>query len=96
MPQFIIQAKDFTDEDALNRRLKARQLHLERMKEEKRKQVFVVGGALLSDESKMIGSVIILSLPDKQSVHQWIAEDPYIKNKVWDEITITPFAVADV
>lgn len=96
MPQFIIQAKDYTDEDALKRRLAARSAHLERMKEEKRKGVFIIGGALLNNDSTMIGSVIILSLPDEASVQQWIRQDVYITQKVWNEVTVTPFRVADV
>lgn len=96
MSQFIIQAKDYKDEDALNRRLAARPFHLERMKEEKAKSIFVIGGALLSEDGKMIGSVIILSLPDANSVMEWIQKDPYLLQKVWNEITVTPFKVADV
>ncbi len=96
MPQFIIQAKDYTDEESLKRRLAARSAHLERMKEERNKGVFVLGGALLDNNDRMIGSVIILSLPNEESVWQWIRQDVYVTGTVWNEITVNPFRVADV
>ena len=96
MPQFIIQAKDHTDKDALNRRLAARTAHLERMKEERSKGVFIIGGALLNKEEQMIGSVIILSLPDEESVRQWINQDIYVTGNVWNEVEISSFRVADL
>ncbi len=96
MCQFIIQAKDYTDADALKRRMEARPFHLQRMKEEKNKGVFISGGALLNEENKMTGSIIFVSLPDESSVKNWIEQDPYVKYKVWDNISITLFRFADV
>ena len=96
MPQFIIQAKDHTDDNAIDRRLSVRAAHLQRMKEEKSKDIFIIGGALLDNNNKMIGSVIILSLSDEESVQRWIEQDVYFKNNVWNEITVAPFRVADV
>ena len=94
--QFIIEAKDYTDENALQRRLLVREQHLSRMKEEKEKNIFIVGGALLDDKNKMTGSVLILNLPDEETVRNWIANDPYIIHRVWNEISITPFRLAKV
>lgn len=96
MTQFIIHAKDCTDAEAPARRAAARSFHLQRMREEKKKGVFILGGALLDEEERMIGSLIIVALPDKQSVESWIQKDVYVTDKVWNEITITPFRVADV
>ena len=36
MPQFLIKAEDYTDKDALNRRLAIRETHLQTMREEKK------------------------------------------------------------
>jgi len=96
MSQFMMQALDYTDDDALNRRLAVRHLHFIRMKEEKEKGIFISGGAILNSDKKMIGSVIILSLKDKESVASWVQEDPYMKNHVWNEIKILPFQLAEV
>ena len=96
MPQFIIQAKDFTDSEALQRRLSVRETHLARMRQEKEKGIFIIGGALLSAEGNMIGSMILLSLPDEESVWNWIETDVYKTGNVWNEIMVSPFRVAPV
>lgn len=96
MPQFIIIAQDYKDKEALNRRLAARPVHLQRMKVEKEKGTFIIGGAKLNESGNMFGSMLIVDLPNKESVEDWVAEDPYITNKVWETVQITPFRIADV
>ena len=96
MPQFIIIAQDYKDNEALNRRLAARPAHLERMKEEKAKGVFIIGGAKLNEAGNMFGSMLIVDLPNKEDVEAWVAADPYTTNRVWETVEITPFRIADV
>jgi len=96
MPQFIIIAADYKDSEALNRRLAIRPVHLERMKVEKEKGIFIIGGAKLDETGKMFGSMLIVNLPDKEAVSNWLAADPYVTNKVWEHIEITPFRIAEV
>ena len=96
MPQFLVQAKDFTDNEALQRRLAVRETHLARMQQEKEKGIFIIGGALLDTEENMVGSLILLSLPDEDSVWKWIEQDVYKTGKVWNEISVSSFRVAPV
>lgn len=96
MPQFIIIAQDFKDSEALNRRLTVRPIHLERMKVEKAKGVFIMGGAKLNENGNMFGSMLIVDLPDKEAVQAWVAADPYITGNVWETVEITPFKIAEV
>jgi uncharacterized protein YciI len=96
MPRFIIIAQDYKDSEALNRRLAARPAHLERMKEEKAKGVFIIGGARLNEAGNMFGSMLIVDLPNQEEVKEWVAVDPYLTNNVWETVEITPFRIADV
>jgi len=96
MPQFLILADDFKDPDALNRRLAVRTQHLIRMREEKIKGNFIIGGAKLNDLGNMHGSMLVVQLEDEASVKRWIDEDPYITGKVWEHVEILPFKVAEV
>ena len=96
MPQFIILADDYKDENALSRRMAVREDHLARMKEEKDKGNFVIGGARLDDDGKMRGSMLIVNLENEFAVQQWLKVDPYVVGKVWDNIEVRPFKVADV
>jgi uncharacterized protein YciI len=96
MPQFLILADDYKDPDALSRRLSVREAHLQRMREEKVKGSFVIGGAKLNEQGNMHGSMIIVQLENEEAAQQWVNEDPYIKGKVWEKIEILPFRVANV
>jgi len=96
MPQFIIMAQDYKDREALSRRLAARPAHLERMKEEKAKGVFIIGGAKLNEAGNMVGSMLIVDLPNIEAVKEWVTIDPYLTSNVWETVEITPFRIADV
>ncbi len=96
MPQFLILAQDYKDDDALNRRFTVRPAHLQRMKAEKEKGVFIIGGAKLNEKGHMYGSMLIVDLPDIKSASKWVAIDPYMTGDVWENVEIIPFRIADV
>lgn len=91
---FLVRVLDYTDEDAINRRMDVREKHFNRIKEQKKAGVFLFGGAILNEEGKMIGSELCLDLPDEESVWAWIAEDPYTIGKVWEKPEVYPFKMA--
>ncbi len=45
-------------------------------------------------DGAMVGSVVVLDLPDEAAVRAWLAEDPYTQEGVWQDITILPGRVA--
>lgn len=96
MPQFLILADDYKDPDALSRRLSVRENHLQRMREERAKGNFIVGGAKLDEQGNMHGSMLVVQLENEDAVKKWIDEDPYVTGKVWENIEILPFRIADV
>ncbi|MGI4020376.1 MAG: YciI family protein [Janthinobacterium lividum] len=95
MNQYLINALDFTDENALERRMQARPAHLENVKEAKNKGHYLIGGALLNNQKQMIGSAMIVQFETPEALQEWLNNDPYIKGKVWDHIEIKPFKVAE-
>lgn len=95
MKQYLINALDFTDEQALERRMQVRPAHLENVKELKIKGRYFVGGALLNEAGKMIGSAMIVQFETPEALQEWLNNDPYITGKVWDRIEIKPFKVAE-
>jgi len=96
MPQFLILAEDYTDKDALNRRMAIRETHLQRMREEKKEGRFIIGGAKFNDDGNMYGSMLIVNLDNEEAVKEWVNIDPYFTAKVWKHIHINPFKIADV
>jgi uncharacterized protein YciI len=96
MPQFLVLADDYSDDEALNRRMLSREAHLRRMSIEKTEGRFIIGGAKLDEQNKMCGSMLVVELQSRQSVEQWLSADPYVTSKVWEHIEIIPFRVAPV
>jgi uncharacterized protein YciI len=95
MTQYLITAFDGTDNQALDRRMAAREAHLKYMSELKANDNFVVGGAILSDQGQMIGSSVILQFETQAEFDAWYAQDPYIIEGVWQQIDVKLFRVAN-
>jgi hypothetical protein len=96
MNQYLITAYDFTDTDALNRRMAVRPLHLDAARQLRETGNFVLGGAMLNDEGKMIGSVMVLQFETEEQLATWKQNEPYITQKVWETVDIKPFKVANL
>lgn len=96
MNQYLITAYDFTDPDALNRRMAIRPLHLDAARQLRETGNFVLGGAMLNDEGKMIGSVMVLQFETEEQLAAWKQDEPYITQKVWETVDIKPFKVANL
>ena len=94
--QFLIVAFDGTDPDALERRMKARPGHLENVAVLKKRGEFLLGGAILDDQGKMIGSMIVYEFPDRALLDKCLENEPYIINKVWEKIDIRPYRLAHI
>lgn len=89
--EFLVIAMDGTDLQAPARRQAARDDHLAGIGKLKEEGRFVGGGAIMDDDGNMIGSAVILDFPDRESVEKCIADDPYTKGNVWQDVTIRPF-----
>ncbi|MDT3404888.1 YciI family protein [Mucilaginibacter terrae] len=94
MKQYVITAHDFTDAEALQRRINMRPAHLEGVKILKSNNNYVVGGAILNDAEQMIGSVMIVQFETDEQMQKWMNNDPYVTGKVWDKIDVKPFRQA--
>jgi uncharacterized protein YciI len=96
MFQYLILARDGSDVDALDRRMKARPAHFEMAKSLKSHNNFVIGGAMLDPGGKMTGSMMVVQFETEDELLQWMKNEPYINGNVWQNIEVKPFRVADV
>ena len=94
MNQYLVTAYDYTDEGAVDRRMAVRPHHLDAAKEIKAKGNYILGGAILNDEGKMIGSTMILQFETEEELEAWKSAEPYITQKIWESVDIKPFRVA--
>ncbi len=94
--QFLLVAFDGTDPEALERRMKARPEHLEKIAVLKKKSEFLLGGAILDEDEKMIGSMIVYEFPDRAELDKCLEKEPYIIRGVWEKIEIRPYRLAHI
>lgn len=105
--RYIVIAPDFTDADALSRRLAVRQFHLEESRAGKRAGRIELGGALLNKDFNeidaevgptphMMGSALIVVGESIQDVKDRVMQDQYLRGKVWnpEALQIYPFVQA--
>jgi uncharacterized protein YciI len=86
--QFVVTALDYTDADALNRRMANREQHLAGVKQLIADGHFLSGGAILDDSGKMIGSTLHVEFPTRAELDAQLSQDPYVSGKVWEKIDV--------
>lgn len=86
--QFIIKAYDDTDEGALERRMNARPAHLENIKKVKEKGSVVCAGGITNEKGLPVGSFLIMEFDTKEMFDEYLANEPYVINKVWQDIKV--------
>ncbi|RCR65735.1 YciI family protein [Larkinella punicea] len=94
--RYVIHAYDYTDDQAMGRRLAVRPNHFDGARQLKADGHFVLGGALLDPDGKMIGSMMLLDFDTEDQLNDWLQNEVYISGKVWERIDIKPFKQADI
>ncbi|KZO91939.1 hypothetical protein CALVIDRAFT_557881 [Calocera viscosa TUFC12733] len=91
---FLIYAPDLPD--AAPRRAKVRAEHLAGNTDRMDTGIFMLGGALLDTEGKMVGSAIVMRAESLDEVKEYVEQDIYTKGGVWDpaKLVITEFKAA--
>ncbi len=92
--QFIVTGLDGKDDEALDRRMAAREGHLAMAKKMTDSGNWLFAVAMLDDEKKMVGSIVVCDFDSKEALQkEWLDHEPYVLGNVWKEITITDAAV---
>jgi uncharacterized protein YciI len=88
---FLVTARDYAG--GLEKRLSLRPAHIELGDRMHKEDKLLFGGAVLDDKGNMTGSVLVCNFPDRQSLDEWLAVEPYVTGKVWKTISIEPFVI---
>ena len=91
--QFLIIAHDGTDDEALERRMAAREDHIALSEEAVKRGEQLFGVAILDENDKMCGSVMVVDFPTKEDLQKWLEQEPYVTGGVWQSIDIKPCKV---
>lgn len=94
MPQYILIARDSTDEEAPARRMAARAAHLAAIAKARAEGKVVIGLALTDANDAMIGSVVVTNFDNRAEFDAWLAEDPYTIGNVWSDVTVLTGKIA--
>ncbi len=86
--QFSLVAHDYKDDDALNRRIACREAHLDGLRVLAKDGIFISGGVVVDATGKMVGSNAHFSFPDRAALDRWLETEPYVTNRVWEQIEI--------
>lgn len=82
---FVVTCIDKPDHAQL--RMDTRSAHIDYLSQFE--QHVVMAGPLLSDdESAMVGSMLIIDMPDRQQLDQFLANDPYQQAGLFDQVTV--------
>jgi len=93
---FLVTAYDGKDSEAPARRSNARERHLAGVKELIKEGRHLYAAAILDDDGRMAGSVLIVDYPSKEALMaEWLGREPYVTGNVWEEIDIRPCRVPD-
>ena len=90
--QYLIIAYDY--EDALEKRMESRPAHVEETQKLMAEGKIVSACALIEDD-KMVGSSVVTNFEDEDEFDEWLVNEPYVKNGVWnmEEIQVVPIKV---
>nr|WP_298686761.1 YciI family protein [uncultured Dongia sp.] len=76
--------------DHLEVRMANRPAHVEHLI--KHEAQLISGGPLLTpDGETMIGSLLVVDMPDRVAVDAFLAADPYSKAGLFQSVTVTPY-----
>lgn len=92
--QYVVIARDHKDSEALNRRLAAREEHLDAGQKLRDEGKLLYALAMVNDEGKMAGSVMVLDFATREEFDAWLANEAYVRNRVWDQIEVQGCRVA--
>lgn len=82
--QFLVKAYD--GPDMLEKRMTIRPRHLEGMKALGRQ--IVCAGGLLDEEGRMKGSALVMEFPDRAALDEYLQNEPYVVEGVWQKIEV--------
>ncbi len=93
--QFIVIGRDGTDENALDRRMAAREAHLETAGKMHETGRWLYAAAILNDDGNMAGSMIVCDFDSRKALEEeWLDNEAYVKGNVWETVEIKQAAVA--
>ncbi len=92
--QFLVIAYDKNDDQAVQRRQAVREKHLDAARRSIEAGTMLIGGAILNEAGEMVGSMTVVSFPDRAEFDAWLQSVPYMRHGIWDRVEVRPYHTA--
>ena len=92
--EFLVIAFDKVGDQALARRLAVREEHLRAARQTVEAGKMLIGGAITDDAGRMVGSMTVVSFPDRSGFDNWLQGVPYMREGIWDRVEVHPYQTA--
>ena len=92
--QFAVIGLDGTDENAMSRRMAARESHLALAKTMTDEKHLLHACALLDEAEQMMGSIMVVDFNTREDLDNWLKVEPYMVGKVWEKLEVRPCKVS--
>jgi len=79
----------------MERRLAARQAHIDLGEQLRQSGNMWYGAALWNAQNQMIGSMLLMDFPSEKELHEWLDHEPYVVDKIWEKLEIQKCNVRD-
>lgn len=90
---YVVIAHDRTEPGTFERRMEVRPEHMANGEKMMQEGTFLFGGAILDGTGKMTGGVLVVNFESREEIDEWLREEPYIVNRVWERVEVHPFLV---
>ncbi|HTQ72071.1 MAG TPA: YciI family protein [Acidocella sp.] len=92
MPLYVLHAKDRPGTLQLRLDLYAAHRSFVEEQDEAGLVTVVMSGPLQTDDGEIMnGSLLLLEAPDRDAVDRFVAEDPFAREGVWEQINVSRF-----
>jgi hypothetical protein len=88
--QFVVIGYDGKDQDAPKRRLEVREEHLNNADAMRKEKKLLYAAAILDENENMIGSIMTVDFSSRKDLDNWLENEAYVKNDVWQDIVVHP------
>ncbi len=92
---FLVLAWDVAGEDGVARRDATRAAHATSIRGLFDEGRVVLGAGLLDDAGTVRGSIVVVDYPDRDSVEQYLANEPFVTQGVWERVEVHPLRLPD-
>ena len=94
--QYIVTGNDFTDDEAIQRRLNVRPHHLDFARATKAAGNLISAAAILNEKGDAVGSVMFMQFNTEEELEAWKSNEPYVTQGIWEIVDVKPARVAEL